>query len=234
MKLEPPRETHIEKVETFAEKVKRRIIENQENGEKLLNKLETFGWLLEEIHVTCLNWKRNGQDYDSTPTLLMIMRTLSRDGVAKPFDGVRMIKRRRLEFLRRRQDDLECEIVMVKMPKCMSWSNAYDNPIGDLDMMKDKVDNPSQQSTLQVLSSFEDFGLNTHSHDLSLSSWEFPSVDELEPQPLPNLPFLDVNLGDKKGTDPPINPYSPGSFRMKAVKPLIIHTPPSPHMAYFH
>ncbi|GJS24557.1 hypothetical protein Tco_0453189 [Tanacetum coccineum] len=42
-----------------------------------------------------------------------------------------------------------------------------------------------------------------------------PSVDEPEPQPLPNLPFLDVNLGDKSGTDPPINPYSLGSFRMK-------------------
>ncbi|GJX43617.1 hypothetical protein Tco_0260293 [Tanacetum coccineum] len=42
------------------------------------------------------------------------------------------------------------------------------------------------------------------SHDLFPSFGEFPSVDELEPQPLPNLPFLDVNLGDKRGTDPPI------------------------------
>ncbi|GJS38750.1 pyridoxal phosphate-dependent transferase, partial [Tanacetum coccineum] len=51
-----------------------------------------------------LNWRKNGQDYDSTPTLLMIMRTLFGDDVAKPCDGIRMIKRRRLEFLRRRQD----------------------------------------------------------------------------------------------------------------------------------
>ncbi|GJZ17458.1 hypothetical protein Tco_0553581 [Tanacetum coccineum] len=63
----------------------------------------------------------------------------------------------------------------------------------------------------------EDLGLNTCSHDLFPSSREFPSVDELEPQPLPNLPFLDINLGDKRGTDPPINPYSPGSFRMKVI-----------------
>ncbi|GJV44823.1 hypothetical protein Tco_1429359, partial [Tanacetum coccineum] len=61
----------------------------------------------------------------------------------------------------------------------------------------------------------EDLGLNTCSHDLFLSSKEFSSVDEPEPQLLPNFPPLDVNLGDKRGTDPPINPYSPGSFRMK-------------------
>ncbi|GJZ33170.1 hypothetical protein Tco_0578606 [Tanacetum coccineum] len=108
-------------------------------------------------------------------------------------------------------EDLECEIVMVKMPECMSWL-AYDEPIGDLDMMEDKVDNPNPQSTLQVLSSFEIYtplvthpeeveetiripievepldhmklealGLNTCSHDLFPSSKEFPSVDELEP-----------------------------------------------------
>ncbi|GJY33770.1 hypothetical protein Tco_0418239 [Tanacetum coccineum] len=129
----------------------------------------------------------------------------------------------------------------------------------------DKVDNPSPQSTLQVLPSFEeytppmtypkevdktigismeveplehikreDLGLNTCSHGLFPISREFPSVDEPEPQPLPNLPFLDVNLGDKRGTDPPINPYSPGSFRMEIVEPLTIHTPPSPHVAYLH
>ncbi|GJW90846.1 hypothetical protein Tco_0168399 [Tanacetum coccineum] len=62
----------------------------------------------------------------------------------------------------------------------------------------------------------EDLGLNTCNHDIPLSYREIPSVDEPEPKPLPNLTFLCVNLGDKRGTDPPINPYSPGSFRMKA------------------
>ncbi|GJY43299.1 hypothetical protein Tco_0431512 [Tanacetum coccineum] len=60
----------------------------------------------------------------------------------------------------------------------------------------------------------EDLGLNTCSQDLFPNFKEFPSVDEPEPQPLPNLLFLDVNLEDKRGTDPLINPYSSGSFRM--------------------
>ena len=77
----------------------------------------------------------------------------------------------------------------------------------------------------------EDLGLNTSTHDIFLSSRGVPNVDEPEPQPLPNLPFLDVNLGDKRGTDPPINPYSPGSFRINVVEPLTILTPPSPHVA---
>ncbi|GJV24528.1 hypothetical protein Tco_1377223 [Tanacetum coccineum] len=63
----------------------------------------------------------------------------------------------------------------------------------------------------------EDLGLNTNTHDLFLSSKGFPSVDEPEPQLLPNFSPLDVNLGDKRGTDPPINPYNPGSFRMKVI-----------------
>ncbi|GJT03732.1 hypothetical protein Tco_0838194 [Tanacetum coccineum] len=44
----------------------------------------------------------------------------------------------------------------------------------------------------------EDLGLNTCSHDLFLSSRGVLSVDELEPQPLPNFPSLDVNLGIKR------------------------------------
>nr|GEV10401.1 ribonuclease H-like domain-containing protein [Tanacetum cinerariifolium] len=47
------------------------------------------------------------------------------------------------------------EVVSVKMPKFMSWLDAYDEPIGDIDMMEDKLDNPSPQSTPQVLLSFE-------------------------------------------------------------------------------
>ncbi|GJW69026.1 hypothetical protein Tco_0123450 [Tanacetum coccineum] len=34
--------------------------------------------------------------------------------------------------------------------------------------------------------------------------------------------------------NPPIKPKDSGNFRMKVVKPLTIHTPPSPHVAYFH
>ncbi|GJT02911.1 hypothetical protein Tco_0824080 [Tanacetum coccineum] len=53
------------------------------------------------------------------------------------------------------KEELECEIIMVKIPKCMSWLDACDEPIGDIDMMQDKVDNPSPQSTPQVLPSLE-------------------------------------------------------------------------------
>ncbi|GJX22458.1 hypothetical protein Tco_0226903 [Tanacetum coccineum] len=42
-------------------------------------------------------------------------------------------------------EDLECEIVMVKMHKCMAWLD--DKPIGDLDTMEDKTKNPSPHST---------------------------------------------------------------------------------------
>lgn len=51
----------------------------------------------------------------------------------------------------------------------------------------------------------EDVGIDACVHDLSLSSREVPSLDELEPQPkpLPNFPSLDINLGDEIG---PIHP----------------------------
>ncbi|GKC59319.1 reverse transcriptase domain-containing protein [Tanacetum coccineum] len=41
MKVEPPHKTAINKIETFAEKVKKRIMESQANEEKLLKKLES-------------------------------------------------------------------------------------------------------------------------------------------------------------------------------------------------
>ncbi|GJW87594.1 hypothetical protein Tco_0162934 [Tanacetum coccineum] len=157
-----------------------------------------------------------------------------------------MIKLHKSQPKRTYNKDLECEIVMVKMPKCMAWLD--DKHIGDLDMMEDKVKNLSPQSTSQVLPSFEvytppvthpekveetigipmevepldhmkleDLGLNTNTNYLFLSSKGFLSVDEPEPQLLPNFSPLDVNLGDKRGTDPPINLYSPGNFRMKEI-----------------
>nr|GEV40439.1 hypothetical protein [Tanacetum cinerariifolium] len=63
----------------------------------------------------------------------------------------------------------------------------------------------------------KDLGLNTYNHDIPLSSREVPSFDEPEPQlkPLANYPTLDVSLGDGKGPQPPIKPYSLDSFRMK-------------------
>ncbi|GJX41918.1 hypothetical protein Tco_0256908, partial [Tanacetum coccineum] len=33
------------------------------------------------------------------------------------------------------------EMVRVKIPRCMSWLDAYDEPLGDLDMMEDEAEN---------------------------------------------------------------------------------------------
>ncbi|GJV34558.1 ribonuclease H-like domain-containing protein [Tanacetum coccineum] len=82
----------------------------------------------------------------------------------------------------------------------------------------------------------EDLGLNTCSHDLSLSYREVPSFNEQEPQPnlLPSCPSLDVSLGYESGLESPIKPHSPDSFRTEVVDHLTIHTPPLPHVASFH
>nr|GEV21333.1 putative reverse transcriptase domain-containing protein [Tanacetum cinerariifolium] len=80
----------------------------------------------------------------------------------------------------------------------------------------------------------ENLGLNTCSHDFFPYSREFPSVDEPEPQPLPNLPFLDVNLGRKRGTNPPIKPHSLDTLRVKVLDNLTIRTPPSSLVVLFH
>ncbi|GKE75260.1 hypothetical protein Tco_1537301, partial [Tanacetum coccineum] len=115
-------------------------------------------------------------------------------------------------------EDLECKIVMVKMSKCMPWLD--DKLIGDLDTMEDKAKNISPQSTPQVLPSFKVYTppmthLEEVKETIGIPMEGFPSVDEPEPKLLPNFSPLDVNLGDKRGTDPPINPYSLGSFKMK-------------------
>nr|GEU53317.1 hypothetical protein [Tanacetum cinerariifolium] len=113
-------------------------------------------------------------------------------------------------------EDLKCEIVMVKVPKCMEWLD--DEPIGDLDTMKDKAKKskptkyPTSPPSFEVYTppvtyrkdveetigipveiepldhmKLEDLGSNTNTHDLFLSFKGFFSVDEPEPQLLPNF-----------------------------------------------
>ncbi|GKB92171.1 hypothetical protein Tco_0964443 [Tanacetum coccineum] len=50
---------------------------------------------------------------------------------------------------------LKCEMVMVKVPRYMSRLDAYDEPIVHLNVMEDEAENPTPQSTPQVLPSFE-------------------------------------------------------------------------------
>ncbi|GJZ74079.1 hypothetical protein Tco_0638225 [Tanacetum coccineum] len=130
--------------------------------------------------------------------------------------------------------DLENKIVMVKIPRCMSWlgsNDAYDEPIEVEETLGISMEvEPLDETQL------EDLGLNTYNHDIPLSFREVPSFDELEPQPnpLPNCPSLDVSLGEERGLRPLIKLNSPDSFRMKVVDHLTIHIPPSPHVASFY
>ncbi|GJW83216.1 hypothetical protein Tco_0156361 [Tanacetum coccineum] len=137
-------------------------------------------------------------------------QTFKKSSIAMTHKLDDMIELPKSQAKRAYNEDLECEIVMVKIPKCMAWLD--DEPIGNLDMMEDMVKNTSPQSTLQVLPSFEvytppvthleeveetigiamevepldhmkleDLGLNTNTHELFLSSKGFPSVDEPKP-----------------------------------------------------
>ncbi|GJU97964.1 hypothetical protein Tco_1327235 [Tanacetum coccineum] len=143
-------------------------------------------------------------------------QTFEKSFIAMPHKLDDMIELPKSQPKRTYNEDFKCEIIMVKMPKCMAWLDY--EPIGDLDMMEDKVDNSSPQCTPQVLPSIElytpsvthpeeveetigilmevepldhmkldDLGLNTNTHDLFISSKGFPSVDELEPQLSPNF-----------------------------------------------
>ncbi|GJR21403.1 hypothetical protein Tco_0969930 [Tanacetum coccineum] len=152
---------------------------------------------------------------------------------------------------------------MTDLPKSQPKKTYEKDLESNLDKVGDEVENLSSQSTPQVLPSFEEYtppvtypkeieetlgtpievepldqinleDVGLTNHNISLSSREIPSVDEPEPQLLPKISPLDVNLGDKRGTDPPINPYSPGNFRLKVVDQLTIHIPPSTHVAYYH
>ncbi|GKC15869.1 ribonuclease H-like domain-containing protein [Tanacetum coccineum] len=56
--------------------------------------------------------------------------------------------------------DLDCEMVMVNIPRCMSWlcsTGAYNEPISTLSMMNNKVGNTSSQVTPEFLPSFEEY-----------------------------------------------------------------------------
>ncbi|GKB02231.1 hypothetical protein Tco_0830320 [Tanacetum coccineum] len=111
----------------------------------------------------------------------------------------------------------------------------YTPPVTHPEEVKETIGIPMEVEPIHE-PQLEDLGLNTCNHDIPLSSRKVPSFDEPKPQPhpLPNCPPLGVNLGDKRGTDPPINSHSPDSFRMKVVDRLTIHIPPSSHVASFH
>jgi hypothetical protein len=103
-------------------------------------------------------------------------------------------------------------------PQVLPSFEAYTPPVTYPEEVEGTIGTPIEVEPLEE-TKLEEIGLNTCSHNLSFSSMEVPSFDEPEPKPkpLPNLPSLDVNLGIELGPDPPIKPYSPGSFMLKVV-----------------
>nr|GEX53398.1 hypothetical protein [Tanacetum cinerariifolium] len=118
-------------------------------------------------------------------------------------------------------------------PQVLPPFEVYTPPVTNSEEVEETIGIPMEVETLNH-TILEDLGLKTCSHDIFLSSREIPSVDEPEPQILPNFSPSDINLRDKRGPDPPIKPHSPDSFRMKVVEKSTINIPPSPHMASFH
>ncbi|GJS50533.1 ribonuclease H-like domain-containing protein [Tanacetum coccineum] len=106
------------------------------------------------------------------------------------------------------------EVVRVNIPKCMSWLEADDEHIGDLDMMEDKVDNPSPQCTPQVLSSFEVYPpLVTYPKEVEETLGTPMEVEPLEETQLEDLglntcnhdiplSFREVPIFDEPGPQP--------------------------------
>nr|GEU41488.1 hypothetical protein [Tanacetum cinerariifolium] len=116
------------------------------------------------------------------------------------------------------KEDLECEMVRVKIPRCMSFlgsTNAYDEPIGSLE---ENLGTPMEEEPLDQ-TKLEDVGLDTLIMKFLLAL-RCPSLDEI--------------LGDERGLEPPIKSHSLDSFKIKVVDNLAIHTSPSPHVASFH
>ncbi|GKD29479.1 hypothetical protein Tco_1240257 [Tanacetum coccineum] len=101
-------------------------------------------------------------------------------------------------------------------PQVLPSFEEYTPPVTCPKEVEETVRIPMDVEPLEHMK-LEYLGLNTCSHDLFLSSMEIPSVYESEPQILLNFSPLDVNIGDKRGTDPPIKSHNPDIFRMKSL-----------------
>ncbi|GKB59635.1 hypothetical protein Tco_0915821, partial [Tanacetum coccineum] len=123
------------------------------------------------------------------------------------------------------------ENVWVEMHRGIAWDKVenlnpqvlpsfeeYTPPVTYPKEVEENLGTPIEVEPLDE-TQLEDLGLNTCNRDLPLSSREVPSFNEpeLQPQPLPNCPPLDISLGNERGLKLPIKPPSPDSFRMKGV-----------------
>ncbi|GJV00994.1 hypothetical protein Tco_1330264 [Tanacetum coccineum] len=91
------------------------------------------------------------------------------------------------------KEDLECEMVMVRMPRCMSFlgsTDACDEHIGSLGMMNNEEGNTSPQSTSQILPLFEEYTLSlTYPKEV-----EETLGTPMEVEPLDHTKLEDVGL----------------------------------------
>ncbi|GKA99701.1 retrovirus-related pol polyprotein from transposon TNT 1-94, partial [Tanacetum coccineum] len=95
----------------------------------------------------------------------------------------------------------------IEMPRYIAWDN---------------VDNPSPQSTPQILPSFKEYALPlTYPEEVEetlgtlMEGSSYFDEPKPQPNPLPSCPSLDISLGDERGPEPPIKPHSPSSFMIK-------------------
>ncbi|GKA43232.1 hypothetical protein Tco_0735956 [Tanacetum coccineum] len=106
-----------------------------------------------------------------------------------------MIELPKSQLKRTYKEDLECEMVMVMIPRCMSWlgfTDAYDEPIGSLGMMNNEVENTCPQSTPQFLPSFEEYTpLVTYPKEV-----EETLGTPMEDEPLDQMKLEDVRLNN--------------------------------------
>ncbi|GJS72439.1 hypothetical protein Tco_0705280 [Tanacetum coccineum] len=99
-----------------------------------------------------------------------------------------------------------------------------DRPVTYPEEVKKTLGTPIEVEPLNE-TKLKEVGLNCN-NNTPFSYREVPNLDKPEPQPKPlaNCQTLDVSLGNERGPQPPIKPYSPDSFRTKVVEPLTIHT----------
>ncbi|GJV95450.1 hypothetical protein Tco_1547027 [Tanacetum coccineum] len=165
-----------------------------------------LGWFLEEINVTWarLEKKRTRLQLDTKSLEEIIIQTVE---MASPT----LAKVTELD-----QDSAQAkrlfgnEKVWVEMHRGIAWDKVenpkpqstpqvlpsfkvYTPPVTYPKEVEETIGIPMEVEPLDH-TKLEELGLNTCSHDIFLSSREIPSVDEPEPQLLPNFSPLDVNL----------------------------------------
>ncbi|GJY41914.1 hypothetical protein Tco_0429184 [Tanacetum coccineum] len=159
--------------------------------------------LFDEVFSTWMAFERNTRDLGSfgeeTDKTLTLHQFLEEVVHTKCGDGVTSFKRRC------DMEDKEDNPSPQNTPQVLPSIKVYTPPVTYSEEVDETIEILREVEPLDH-TKLEDLGLNTCNHDIPLSSREFPSVDEPEPQPLPNIPPLDVNLGEKRGTDPPYNP----------------------------